>query len=114
MITVELSHEALLENWGTLKEWIGESREDLRFQRRLEEAVEEWHNNKEPSGLLWRSPALDLLRAFHRRKASDMTPLQIAFFEKSERHRLQERRRRYAIAGSIFGMVAITALVFLR
>jgi hypothetical protein len=114
MITVELSHEALLENWGTLKEWIRDSREDLRFQRRLEEAVEEWHNNKEPSGLLWRSPALDLLRAFHQRRASDMTPLQIAFFEQSERHRLQERRRRYAIAGSIFGLVLVTALVFFR
>ncbi|HEX3349609.1 MAG TPA: hypothetical protein VHS58_16065 [Acetobacteraceae bacterium] len=113
-ITVEPSHEALLENWGTLRGWIDESREDVRFGRQLQDAVEEWRGAREPNGLLWRSPRLDLLRAFCRRKASDMTPLQIKFFEKSERQERRERWQRYGSAAAIFGVVLVTAAVLLR
>jgi len=91
-ITAELSHEALLEHWDSLRKWIDEDRDDLRFQRRLSEAAEEWGKERRPKGLLWRSPALDLLRAFHQRKAADMTPLQIDFLDQSEQQRRRERR----------------------
>jgi len=114
VITAELSHEALLEHWDTLRNWIAESREDLRFQRRLSEAAEEWDKGGRLRGLLWRSPALDLLRAFHQRGAADMTPVQIEFFEHSAQQQRSERQARYATVAVIFGVVLITALMFLR
>ena len=32
--TVEVAHEALIRTWERLREWIADSREDLRIQRR--------------------------------------------------------------------------------
>lgn len=37
--TVEIAHEALLHEWGRLSEWLDESRDDLRLQRRLSVAA---------------------------------------------------------------------------
>lgn len=51
--TVELAHEALLNNWARLKEWIEQDREALRTRRRLDEAVAEWlGKNRDPAFLL--------------------------------------------------------------
>ncbi len=51
--TVEVAHEALIRQWGRLREWLSTSREDLRTQRRLTASVEDWQNSrKDPSFLL--------------------------------------------------------------
>lgn len=50
--TVEVAHEALIRQWGQLREWLNINREDLRQQRRLANAAEEWLNaGKDPSFL---------------------------------------------------------------
>jgi WD40 repeat protein len=50
--TVEVAHEALIRQWSRLRDWLDESREDLRTQRRLATAAEEWrHAGQEPSFL---------------------------------------------------------------
>jgi WD40 repeat protein/serine/threonine protein kinase len=40
--TLEVAHEALIQRWEKLQEWIDENREDLRTQRRLTNATIEW------------------------------------------------------------------------
>ena len=40
--TVEIAHEALLRVWQRLRGWIEDSREDVRTQRRLTAAAQEW------------------------------------------------------------------------
>ncbi|HEY2293642.1 MAG TPA: TIR domain-containing protein [Thermoanaerobaculia bacterium] len=51
--TVELAHEALLNNWARLKQWIEQDREALRTRRRLDEAMAEWlGRNRDPAFLL--------------------------------------------------------------
>jgi WD domain, G-beta repeat len=50
---VEVSHEALIREWPALREWLKENREDLRLERRLLQAAEEWHGlERDPSALL--------------------------------------------------------------
>jgi hypothetical protein len=50
---VEVSHEALIREWPMLREWLSESREDLRLGRRLRQSAEEWEVlNRDPSALL--------------------------------------------------------------
>jgi WD40 repeat protein/DNA-binding winged helix-turn-helix (wHTH) protein len=39
---VEVSHEALIREWPALREWLMENREELRLERRLHQAAEEW------------------------------------------------------------------------
>jgi ABC-type branched-subunit amino acid transport system substrate-binding protein len=95
--TAEVTHEALFENWEDFKKWIDNSRNNLRFQRRLDEAARIWQEHERPEGNLWRSPNLDLLRDFQRRAGDDMTPLQLEFFQASinaEDAQKQEKERR--------------------
>ncbi len=39
---VEVAHEALIQEWGQLRAWIAESRDDMRMQRQLAIAATEW------------------------------------------------------------------------
>jgi hypothetical protein len=48
----EVTHEALLSHWSTLQRWLREGRDDVRFQRRLEEAADEWHAQNHAAGFL--------------------------------------------------------------
>jgi len=41
--TVEVAHEALLREWSRLREWLNESRADVRMQRSLAYAAAEWN-----------------------------------------------------------------------
>jgi hypothetical protein len=115
LVTAELCHEALLDHWDSLKKWIDDGRTDLRFQRRVEEAAKEWEaTSDQKEGLLWRSPQLDLLRDFHKRRGADMPPLQIAFYEASERYQKIQKLIRYGTLAATFIAVLIAAFVFLR
>lgn len=51
--TIEVAHEALLKEWTRLREWLNESRTDVRIQRQLATAAHEWQNaGGDPSFLL--------------------------------------------------------------
>jgi len=51
--TVEVAHEALLREWARLREWLQNSRADVRLQRQLANAAAEWQSaNREQSFLL--------------------------------------------------------------
>jgi len=57
---VEISHEALIREWSTLREWIAQNREEIRLERRLIQAAEEWQRvSHDPGALLQgaRNPA---------------------------------------------------------
>jgi len=81
--TAEVTHEALFEHWQQLDVWLNQSRNDIRFQRRLQDAARHWNNQDRPEGSLWRPPDLDLLKSFHERASNEMTPLEVEFFNAS-------------------------------
>jgi hypothetical protein len=83
--TAEVTHEALLEHWQTLKDWLAESREDLRFEHRLNDAITNWQHQQKADGLLWRSPDLDLLQKYYQHAHQDMTAVQVDFYQASAR-----------------------------
>lgn len=92
----EITHEALFYHWRRLQRWLSEGRDDIRFQRRLEEAADEWVAQGKSPGLLWRPPRLDLLRNYQQEHGGDMRPVDLAFFQASqgEQQRLVEQARR--------------------
>ena len=50
--TIEVAHEALIRQWQQLRNWLDDSREDLRTQRRLNTAAEDWLlSGRDPSFL---------------------------------------------------------------
>lgn len=50
--TIEVAHEALIQRWDLLQEWIDENRENLRTQRRLTNAASDWISTDRDSGFL--------------------------------------------------------------
>lgn len=90
--TAEVTHEALFDNWQELKTWLDNSRGDLRFQRRLEEAAKYWDSHGRPNGCLWRPPDLNLLKDYYQKSVMEMSALQVQFFRASERSQKNYKR----------------------
>jgi DNA-binding winged helix-turn-helix (wHTH) protein/KaiC/GvpD/RAD55 family RecA-like ATPase len=54
----EVSHEMLLREWDSLREWIRENREDLQWERRLYQAAKDWHLLRREDAALLRGTLL--------------------------------------------------------
>jgi WD40 repeat protein/class 3 adenylate cyclase len=50
--TIEIAHEALLQTWGQLREWLAASRDALRVQRQLGTAASEWMQSGKDASFL--------------------------------------------------------------
>lgn len=55
---VEVSHEALIREWTTLRDWLNENREDLILHRQLTEDTNDWLKLNRDSGSLYRGTRL--------------------------------------------------------
>jgi formylglycine-generating enzyme required for sulfatase activity len=56
--TYELAHEALIEGWGTLKEWLTAAGERRLVAQRIEAAAAEWVRLRQAGDALWRAGQL--------------------------------------------------------
>ncbi|GAB4194589.1 MAG: hypothetical protein OHK0022_10760 [Roseiflexaceae bacterium] len=87
---VEVSHEALIRSWPTLRGWIDEARADLRLQIQLEEAAREWQESGEDASLLWDGLRLSNAETWLQRARPRLGERDAAFLEAS---RAEARRR---------------------
>lgn len=87
--TAEVTHEALFDNWQSLKQWLAQSRHDLHFQRRLEEAAQEWKNKGCTNDYLLRGVKLAEAEVFlkQRDRIVSLSKLAEEFVQKSNRYR---------------------------
>ena len=53
---VDVAREALIRHWSRLRRWLDEDRGAIRFERRLDAAINHWTENGRHENLLWRSP----------------------------------------------------------
>lgn len=90
--TVEVAHEALIRQWKRLREWLLESREDLRTQRRVALGAEEWMNAKREPSFLARGSRLNQLEEWMSSTQLALTDVERAYLEAS----LAERERALA------------------
>lgn len=97
--TIELAHEALLDAWPRLREWVEQDRDWLRLRRQLEQATATWQDVDEDPGGLLRGPLLDRAVEASRQRAvpADIGRLVAASTAQRElevqRARADERRR---------------------
>lgn len=56
--TVELAHEAILRAWERLRDWLNESREDIKSQRQLASMAAEWRASNQDASFLARGARL--------------------------------------------------------
>lgn len=75
--TVEIAHEALIREWTRLRDWLENSRVDLRFQRQIAAAAQDWQENNQDPSYLARGTRLAQLREW-----SENTRLQLSELER--------------------------------
>jgi WD40 repeat protein/DNA-binding SARP family transcriptional activator len=56
--TVEVAHEALIQEWARLRQWLDENRAGLRLHRQLTEAAQEWERLARDADVLYRGARL--------------------------------------------------------
>jgi WD40 repeat protein/serine/threonine protein kinase/two-component SAPR family response regulator len=89
--TVEVAHEALLREWTRLRNWLVESRHDVRMQRLLAGAAEEWQKAGQEAGYLLRGSRLDLFEQWAESSSVALTAGERAFLQASNTARQQRR-----------------------
>lgn len=90
---IEISHEALIRGWETLRGWLDEDREGRRLLRRLSDDAREWKVQTElgcaDEGLLYRGVRLDRVIEWRKHHESELNPLEREFTDESVK--LKER-----------------------
>jgi WD40 repeat protein/serine/threonine protein kinase len=119
--TVEVAHEALLKEWRRLKEWLEDSRADIRLERILSNAVVEWERgDKDPSFLLSGS-RLAQFEGWAEHTSIALTEGELLFLQASLLHEAErkahqaalERRSRNFLRGlvGVFALATVVAVV---
>jgi WD40 repeat protein len=90
--TVEVAHEALLQEWQRLRSWLDDSRADIRMQRVLANAAQEWQTTERDPGYLLRETRLDQFEAWAATTDVALTQVERDYLDAS----LAERRARQA------------------
>ncbi|MEG3928389.1 nSTAND1 domain-containing NTPase [Microcoleus sp. T3_D1] len=111
--TVEVVHEALIREWGTLREWMNANRQFRTWQERLKMGLREWKNNNHDSGGLLRGTSLTVAEDWLRQRADEMTQeerdfIQVSVKERDRERQKKQRRRQLTIVGlSGFSAIAL-------
>ncbi len=87
---VEITHEALINAWPRFKAWISEARDDLRFQRRFEQAAKEWVAQGEHPDYLWARSLLGRAEEWRRDAQPQLNERERQFLDAS--HAAEETR----------------------
>jgi len=128
--TVELAHEAILRAWERLRNWLNESRDDIKLQRQLAAMAAEWRDSKQDSSFLARGARLEQFEKWVADTKLALTAAERAYLESSiarrtleaqteverqAREKVLERRSLTFLRGLmiVFGLAAvITSLLF--
>ncbi len=100
--TAEVAHEALLRQWGQLRLWLEQSREDLHVHRRLTAAATEWREAAHDTSYLARGMRLDQFQAWAGSTNLALNELEMSYLETSladraARRAEEETRKAYEV-----------------
>ena len=101
--TVEIAHEALINEWKHLRNWIDSSRVDVRLQRRLASGAAEWRESGRETSFLLRGALLEQLEDWAATTDLALTEeergyLAASIVERRSQQTREEARRRRQIA----------------
>lgn len=117
--TIEISHEALIQAWPRLRDWLAADREWLQAHARLTEAAETWHALGREPGSLYRRARLEAAREWldDPARRADLSPLERAFLDagvaarRAELATARARARRLRILAGALAALAVLATV---
>jgi len=92
--TAEVSHEALIREWPTLRGWLEKNRAGIRIHRDLSEATRDWDNVLREPGALLRGVRLVQALEWAEENPAEMNALESQFLELSHEAAQREVRER--------------------
>jgi len=116
--TLEVAHEALIQNWTRLQGWLNADREFLLWRQRLRHGLEDWQHTGRDEGALLRGASLAEAERWLSERAEHLTPVEREFIqagldlrgrERQTRQR-QQRRRVLALASGLVLALLLLAL----
>jgi WD40 repeat protein/DNA-binding SARP family transcriptional activator/tRNA A-37 threonylcarbamoyl transferase component Bud32 len=109
--TVEVAHEAIIREWTLLRTWLDESRDDVRLQRLLAAAAQEWGNAGQDRSYLVTGSRLAQFEGWAEQTDVVLTPDESDFLDTSvvEEQRQQAKRRR--VRNTILTAAVVVALL---
>ncbi len=102
--TAEVAHEALIQQWGTLRTWLEQDRNSLASIADSTEAAAEWEQKERDESYLYRGARLAEAKEWMTRHSEDLNPLEqvflvpsLAMSEREEADRESGARRNGAV-----------------
>ena len=108
--TVEVAHEAILDQWERLHGWVDERRADLLQHRRLLEAMEEWQESGRSRDFLPREARLVQFEAWAGATDVALTEDERSYLGEGRARAEQASRRRTRVRRGIVAGFAVLAL----
>ena len=81
--TAEVTHEALIREWPTLRRWLDENRDGLRQHRHLTESAQEWQQLNRDPGELYRGVRLEQAQEWATQHNDELNDLEREYLTKS-------------------------------
>jgi WD40 repeat protein/serine/threonine protein kinase/DNA-binding XRE family transcriptional regulator len=94
--TVEVAHEAIIREWNRLRQWLKDSRDDIRQERAVARATEEWDRQQRDVSFLLIGTRLDQIETWQETTTIMLTPLEQEFIAQSQVQREKERQTELA------------------
>ena len=111
---VAIAHEALIREWGSLRGWVDKRREDIRFERELENAEEAWRKAGHDRDQLLRGARLQQAIHWNQRNAGALRTEVEKFIEVSRRRNQIVRVMQLASILTVIGVLFLLALPTIR
>ncbi|NET61425.1 MAG: AAA family ATPase [Symploca sp. SIO2E6] len=92
--TVEIIHEALIQKWERLREWINNDRQFRTWQERLRGAIRQWKASDQDKGALLRGYLLGEAQNWQEKYRTYLSPGEREYIEISETFYEQEEAKR--------------------
>jgi WD40 repeat protein len=112
--TLQVVHEALIQNWSKLRQWIETDRSFRNWQERLRTAMQQWEASGRDEGALLRGkPLADAEEWFQKRPeelAAEQKYIQASLALQEREHKQQQRQRQRLISGLTSGLVGALLL----
>lgn len=103
--TVEVAHEALIQNWWRLRDWVSDDRQFMTWQQRLHADAEEWQARKRNADLLLRGLPLAEAQDWQRRKPDALSDLESEFIAASAKRKRLKRGGGAAVAVAVLAII---------
>ena len=107
--TVELVHEALLERWQRLVDWLEEDVQGRLQHRHLTLAAKEWEAGGRDQGALYRGTRLAVALDWATEHAPDLNQLERHFLDESQAASLRETSRQRRTNRRLRALLVVTA-----